>query len=85
MVVVFFATVWSTVNAPVQLFCTVWSICKFFVVFFALSVPYVKWLLWFFLHCLSITVNCLLLFFFALSCPYVKLFVGFFALSGARS
>ncbi len=35
----FFCTVWSTVNAPVQLFCTV---C-----------PYVNCLL-FFLHCLSI-------------------------------
>ncbi len=38
--VLFFCTVWSTVNAPVQFFCTV---C-----------PYVNCLLLVFLHCLSI-------------------------------
>ncbi len=33
----FFCTVWSTVNAPVQFFLHCLSICKLFVVFFALS------------------------------------------------
>ncbi len=71
----FFCTVWSTVNAPVQLFCTVrpyvncllfflhcLSICKLFVVF---------------LHCLSIC-KLLLLVFFCTVCPYVNCCCCFF-------
>ncbi len=52
LLLLFFCTVWSTVNAPVQFYCTV---CPYVhcLLFFCTVCPYVHCLL-FFLHCLSI-------------------------------
>ncbi len=52
LLLLFFCTVWSTVNAPVQLFLHCLSICKLFVVFLhCLSIGKLSVV---FLHCLSI-------------------------------
>ncbi len=68
----FFCTVWSTVNAPVQLFCTVcpYVNCVFFCVFFFCTVwSTVNAPVQFFCTVCPY-VNCLL--FFCTVCPYVN-------------
>ncbi len=53
----FFCTVWSTVNAPVQFFCTV---CPYIncLLFFCTVCPYVNCLLFFFLFFFALSGAC---------------------------